>query len=317
MIYPDFSNSGMDPTDDDRFTPLSKYLQNGIAPYDDDSQTIDPSLLSFDPNMEMDLEGDRKENFPPAAIECVKGAVEMGLAIHCECPARKGVKCMRQLAEDNRGLMLVVGSGGVGLIDGNQHDHNSDLNHAPVSQGIDPPCLDQLPTMGDTSADRMNTTSYSTGHGVAQRGVDPTLDTALTPDTWPNGLPYSTEQGVTNQLADLNIDQGTGYTTPGISSSYRAPEVIPDEPEPSYSSPPLQQGGRIIQRSRPLPELLPKPTQNSTTPQRQSSSGDKSHCRFCPKACENKRSLRKHETKKHGAPKGEAGRPPNWSRPVA
>jgi hypothetical protein len=121
------------------------------------------------------------------------------------------------ISEDCTGLILVAGSDGVGLIDGNQHDHSSNFNHAPDLEGADSLCSDQLPTSVDTSADGMNTTSYPTGHCVAQLDFYQTPDMNHTPNTVTNGPPDSTEQGVTNQY--LNIDQGSGYTTPEISRS--------------------------------------------------------------------------------------------------
>ncbi|GFF31990.1 hypothetical protein IFM46972_03398 [Aspergillus udagawae] len=110
--------------------------------------------------------------------------------------------------------MLVVGSGGVDLVD----DHSSDLDHARGFQGVDPRRFTQLPTMANTFPDWMSTTSYSAERDVAQPGFYSTLDMAHTPNTWTNTLSYSTEHGFANQRADRNIDQGAGYTTPGTSS---------------------------------------------------------------------------------------------------
>jgi hypothetical protein len=63
-----------------------------------------------------------------------------------------------------------------------------------------------------------STTSYSAEQGFAELGFYPTLDMARTPNTSTNTLPYSTEHGFANQRADLNINQGAGYTTPETSS---------------------------------------------------------------------------------------------------
>jgi hypothetical protein len=114
--------------------------------------------------------------------------------------------------------MLVVGSGSVDSVNGSQYDHSSNLDYAPDFQGVDPRRSNQLHTMANPSADWMNTTSYSAEQDVAVLGFYPTLDIARTPNTSTNTLPYSTEHGFANQRANLNIDQGAGYTTPETSS---------------------------------------------------------------------------------------------------
>ncbi|KAH3629536.1 hypothetical protein KXW27_002712 [Aspergillus fumigatus] len=72
--------------------------------------------------------------------------------------------------------------------------------------------------MADTFPDWMSTTSYSAEHGVAELAFYPPLDIPRTPNTGSHTLSYSTEHGFANQRADLNIDQGAGYTTPETSS---------------------------------------------------------------------------------------------------
>jgi hypothetical protein len=221
--------------------------------------------------------------------------------------------------------MLVVGSGGV-EVNGNQYDHSSNLDPAPDFQGVDPRRFNQLHTMANPSADWMNITFYSTEHGFAELGFYPTLDIARTPNTSTNTLPYSPEHGFTNQRADLNINQGAGYTTPETSIlSVFIPIITPDRvltalhghraPEASYSSPRLQQGGGSIQR--PLRKLLPKPGQHPATPLRQSSSGYRFQCQICPKNYSRRGELNTLAREKHGAPKNKAGRPANRSRSVA
>jgi hypothetical protein len=114
--------------------------------------------------------------------------------------------------------MLVVSSGDVDLVNDDRYDHSSGLYHAPDFQGDDPRCFYQLLTMADTFPDWMSTTSYSAEHGVAELAFYPPLDIPRTPNTGSHTLSYSTEHGFANQRADLNIDQGAGYTTPETSS---------------------------------------------------------------------------------------------------
>lgn len=104
--------------------------------------------------------------------------------------------------------MLVVSSSDVDLVNDNQYNHSSDL--------YDPPCF--YSAMYNTLPNWMSTTSYSAEHGVAELGFYLTLDIARTPNTSSHTLSYSTEHGFANQRADLNIDQGAGYTTPETSS---------------------------------------------------------------------------------------------------
>ncbi|KAH8696318.1 hypothetical protein BGW36DRAFT_184492 [Talaromyces proteolyticus] len=199
--------------------------------------------------------------------------------------------------------MLAVGSGSLDLLDENQHDHGSDSMPAPSFQGDDTPSFDQLPTTVETFTDGMNTTFFSTGDDVA------------------------------NQGADLNIVQGSCYTTPEISSwsvinsiattdrvltalyRHRVPEAIPGELETSYPSPRLQQVGGGIQRS--LPILLPAPTQHSVMPPRQPSSRNRFQCEKCPMCYPHSQSLNRHARDKHEAPKKKAGRPSNRSKLAA
>lgn len=186
-------------------------------------------------------------------------------------------------------------------------------------------------TLVTESASFVNPTSFSTVQVDDQPNFDELFDTVKTASA-ANGVdscPTLSPDIVEYPWADINIYQG-GFSTPDIDSwsvtnhelqmirltgIYRPSPwtTMTSEPESAGASSRSQRGSRGIQPT--FVPILPKPGQNLTRPEEQSTFSYKRQFNKCPARFPDAKNRKIHEDKAHGYLR-KAGRPRNRDRPL-